>query len=412
MERGDYEVFRPLANIQEEEGPIEFNAPGTADLYTDLGRTKLLLRVKLTTTDNKALANDAPIAPTNNFLHSLFSQVDFKINETLVSPSTNTYAYKSYLETLLSHGAESKDTWLNTELFYKDTGDFEIVDVASDDCSLGFKERASVAASSRVFEMYGRPHLDMLHTDRYLLNGVGMNFKFIRSPKAFHIMGDSANVRVKILAAELHVRRVKINPTISLQHTQTMNGGVTAKYPIRRGVVLSFTIPQGNQSFIKESLTQGQQPRRAFGGIVNNSAFNGTGLQNPFNFLPHGLDYLVMNTGGQSFPSQPLRPDFAAGNYVQAFHSLYQAAGLDCTGRGMDVDYADFARGYAIYGFDFTADMSEGAHVDPVKYGNLCVEGHFSAPLTRPVNFVLYLEFDNVVQIDRARNVITDFASV
>ena len=53
--------------------------------------------------------------------------------------------------------------------------------------------------------------------------------------------------------------------------------------------------------------------------------------------------------------------------------------------------------------------MSEGSHVDPIKHGSLKVEIHFSRQLTSTVNVILYCEYDNLIQIDRARNVITDY---
>ena len=43
-------------------------------------------------------------APVNVLLHSMFSQEDVSLNGTLISSSTNTYPYRSMLETLLSYG--------------------------------------------------------------------------------------------------------------------------------------------------------------------------------------------------------------------------------------------------------------------------------------------------------------------
>ena len=58
--------------------------------------------------DGGHLPLNAADGPVNNWMHSLFSQVDVSLNGTLVTPSTNTYAYRAYIETLLSHGAEAK----------------------------------------------------------------------------------------------------------------------------------------------------------------------------------------------------------------------------------------------------------------------------------------------------------------
>ena len=84
--------------------------PGTADAYIDLANTYLLIR-----------AADTPVVPVNNWLHSLFSQVDVYINDTLVTPSSNTYPFRAYVDTFLSYGDEAKNTQLTSQLWYKDT---------------------------------------------------------------------------------------------------------------------------------------------------------------------------------------------------------------------------------------------------------------------------------------------------
>ena len=54
-----------------------------------------------------------PVGPVNNWLHSLFTQVDVYLN--------NTYAYRAYIETLLSYGTDGKVTQLTCQLWHKDT---------------------------------------------------------------------------------------------------------------------------------------------------------------------------------------------------------------------------------------------------------------------------------------------------
>ena len=52
---------------------------------------------------------DAVVGPTNLLLNSLFSQVDVFFNDKLISSSSNTYAYRAYLETLLNYGKAAKN---------------------------------------------------------------------------------------------------------------------------------------------------------------------------------------------------------------------------------------------------------------------------------------------------------------
>ena len=100
-------------------GPIEFLIPGSGDDYLDLANTMLHVQVKVTRANGDDLALVDPVGPVNNWLHSLFSQVDVYLNGALVTPSTTyTYAYHAYIETLLKYGP--KDTQLTGQLWHKD----------------------------------------------------------------------------------------------------------------------------------------------------------------------------------------------------------------------------------------------------------------------------------------------------
>ena len=147
-------------------GPIEFMLPGTGDAYLDLANTYLLIRAKVVRGDGTDLAADTQVAPVNNLLHSLFSQVDVYINDTLVTPSSNTYPYRAYVETLLSYGAEAKKTQLTSQLWYKNTAGH--MDATLDNGgNAGLAERRKYIAESRFVEMMGRLHVDLFLQDQW-----------------------------------------------------------------------------------------------------------------------------------------------------------------------------------------------------------------------------------------------------
>ena len=58
---------------------------------------------------------------SNYILATLFNQVDVSFGGTIISTSSNTYAYQAILETLLNYGEEAKSTQLGMGLFSKDT---------------------------------------------------------------------------------------------------------------------------------------------------------------------------------------------------------------------------------------------------------------------------------------------------
>jgi len=80
------------------------------DKTIDLSKNSLLyVRAKATDAQGADLGADTAVRPTNLLLHSMFSQIDISLNGTLISSSTNTYAYRSIIETLLSFGEYAKN---------------------------------------------------------------------------------------------------------------------------------------------------------------------------------------------------------------------------------------------------------------------------------------------------------------
>ena len=350
----------------------------------------------------------------NLLLHTLFSRVDCKLN-TLVTANVDTYPYKAYLETILSHGSASSKSWLQAELYEEDNPCNDNYDPTVGGAQPGIKKRNARIKESRTFQLIGRPHVDIFMQDKYLLPGVDIDLKFTKSPTQFHLLGGTAlkRVRVEIISALLLVRSVKVNPGVSLAHIEELQKDIPAKYPLRRGIVTTFVVPAGTQSFSRENLIIGQLPRRVFLGLVTNSTFNSNGKQNPFNFQHFSLNYLTLSSNDQSFPHEaPLTPYFRDGcRYAEVLSLLYQTMNVHNSDRELVINYDNYTQGYTLYGFYLTTDMCEGAHIDPIKHGALRLEAHFGMGLTRPINVICYAEYDNTLQIDGNRNVLVDYAT-
>ena len=74
LEKGHWIGHQPVSSVSDG-GPITFLSPGTED-YVDLSKTILVVRAKVTKADGANLDADEKVGVVNNFLHSLFKQVD------------------------------------------------------------------------------------------------------------------------------------------------------------------------------------------------------------------------------------------------------------------------------------------------------------------------------------------------
>ena len=395
--------------------PLEFHVQASPDGYIDLGRTKLQLTLRIAKKSGAALAEDAKVTTANLLRHILFSQVDCKLNDTLVTANVGTYPYKAYLETILSHRSNSSKSFLQAELYEEDNPCNNHYDPTAQGVQPGIKKRNARIKGSKTFQLIGRPHVDIFMQDKYLLPGVDIDLKFTKSPTPFHLLGGTIlrRTEVAIINSQLLVRKVNVNPAVGLAHVEELQKGVPTKYPLRRGVVTTFIVPASTWSFSREKLTSGQLPRRVFLGLITNSTFNGNGKENPFNFQHFNLNYLSLSSDNQRFPHETvLTPYFGGGRrYAEVLSLLYQATNVHNSDRGLVINYNNYTRGYTIYGFDLTSDMCDGAHIDPIKHGALRLEAHFGMGLTRPINVICYAEYDNMLQINRDRNVLIDYTA-
>jgi len=99
----------------------------------------------------------------------------------------------------------------------------------------------------------------------------------------------SANAfQAKTDSAIMFVIKVKLSPSVFLAHSKALENS-TAKYPIRRAVCKTVTIPNTFQDINIEKLFLGHFPSRLVIGLLANDAFNGAYDRNPFSFAHYNL---------------------------------------------------------------------------------------------------------------------------
>ena len=94
---------------------------------------------------------------------------------------------------------------------------------------------------------------------------------------------------------------------------------------------------------------------------------------------------------------------------IRHHNSVFSGTGKLNADEGLYIDRWDYSRGYALYAFDLTADLGEDDHFSLVREGSVRLVLKFSAALANTVTVIAYAEFENVIEIDRNRNVVFDF---
>ena len=332
------------------------------------------------------------------------------MNDTVVTSSNNTYAYRAYLETLLSYGPSAKKSQLTSALYYKDVaGHMNDSNPHHEDSkNVGFQSRSAFSTRG-TFDMVGIIHSDLFFQSKFLLNDINIKIRLVRNKDSFCLMGAAdATFKIRIVDCKLHVRKVRLSPSVFVAHAKALEKG-NAKYPIKRTICKTFTIPAGNLDASQESLFSGQLPTRIVIGCVQNRGFNGAYNLNPFNFEHFNLTQVKIYLDGQQHSIRPLETDFANHLYVTAYTSLFAGTGKLYKDEGNGLTREDFEGGYALYAFDLTPDLADGGHFNLLKQGNVRLDLKFGAALESTINVIAYAEFENCLEVDRSRNIIFDY---
>ena len=409
LEYGQYVEFHPVATLTDA-GPLEFLISAENTNYIDLANSYLYVRASITNADGSALAENAVVAPECNFLHTLWSQCDLYMNGSLVTPSNADYAYRAYIETLLSFGKEAKESQLSSVLWYRNTsGHFD----EKTDTNVGFTRRKAMAAQSSEIEMLGRLHTDLTFQNRYLLSGVEIRIRLIRAKDAFCLHGNAAlnGVKVSLKDVSFFCRKIKPNPSVQLAHVKALQHG-TAKYPLRRVEMKTFTVPAGNFSITKENLFLGQLPTRVVMGLVDNEAYNGLLSKSAFNFKHHNINFISLYRDGVQIPGKALQPNFAQNRFIRSYMRLFTQTGQFNRDTGNGISRDEYKDGCALFVFDLTPHLDSGdVNFELIKHGNLRLELHFESAPQRTLTVTVLAEYDNLLEIDLERRVAFDYTA-
>jgi len=201
---------------------------------------------------------------------------------------------------LLSYGPAAKNSQLSVNLWLEDTADH--FDTLGAD-NAGYTKRKALTANSSEVDMMGKLHLDMCFQQRHLISGVDVKLRLIRANDTFCLVGDG-QCKVKLKDVEVFCRKVRPSDAVRLAHIKALQKS-TAKYPLRRVEVKSFTLPRGNLSWTKESVFLGQLPKRLIVGFVDNDAYNGSFQKKKLQFeaLQHQLPFVGKGRGTDLFKS-------------------------------------------------------------------------------------------------------------
>ena len=423
IEDAHWDNIQPHPNF-DQSPVVRYDITGTNSHYLDLSATELHVTFKIITSRGVS-PNVAPhekVALTNNFLHSMFEQCQVFLNNVPVENTNKCYAYRAYLENLLCYSKEAKQNLLRGDFFFHEDkkvtewaakgGENKLVDATEQYAIEAKKGTPAVNQPSKTYEAYGKIHCDIFNIAKYLLNNIDVKVVLTRAADRFCLLSDGVEAFVSIENTFLRIRRVKISNAVMLAHAMALEQ-TTAKYPIKRVLVKPFVIPTNSSMFTISGIHFGIMPTRVVMGFVKTTAFSGVYKEDPYYFNHIGVSYLNLKVASRALPyAQGIRTSYIkTTNYTQGYLTLHKNIREASHG----ISYEGYKEGHTLYAFDLTPDLCSADHFNLLRDGSLDLDVQLDYSgtdlLTKDKSHtaIFYLEFDNIIEITKDRQVLVDY---
>ena len=397
---------------------VTFNIPGSGTQYTDLSRTLLYVRIRITDMNGNTFVQDKDKSalPVDQILHSMWSSVDIKFNSKLVSTSGNNYMYKSLIENLLNYGENSRKFQMNSIGFSGESGNFAQTHPTKPPVNYGLKNRSDwfkkveqmpgATNDPTSIEFMGPLMADICNLDRYILNGVEIDVKLWPNRDEFRLIThpSGTEAKLKIEEIKLLVCKITLSPMTLLAHSEVLKDDHVAVYPIQKTDIRTKNIPKDSYGETIENIYQGQVPSRLIIGLVESEAYSGSYNKNPYHFNHFNISKVGFYVDGESVPTIPLELNFTDNKYLQGLMSLYQVSGKLNEDADIGITRNSYREGYALIGFEVDPTSStDFTYLGQRKTGRTRLEISFSRPLPKAVSLILYAVFPQNIIIDESR---------
>ncbi|KAH7701218.1 Protein F19G12.2 [Aphelenchoides avenae] len=178
----------------------------------------------------------------------------------------------------------------------------------------------------------------------------------------------------------------------------------TAKYPMRRTEIRSSFITAGRTEYTYNVFTN-VIPRRLVVAMVDNQAFKGDYMKDPYNFQP--MNEIQVNAGGLVYPTvayrmnwspQPGRPVTFLRPYMDMMDATMASPNLT-----NGISPVMFMAGWTMFVIPLTSTLEDTEGFEIIKNGTTTIHLRFNTALQRGVELVILGEFDQILSIDQNR---------
>lgn len=333
-------------------------------------------------------------APANGIGFTAFSYASVQIGNEFICGDNKYDVYKNYLEYLLGHSKEAKDTWMKYCLMYKedDPGQFDDTTVASrirvpetvenppqennageetflrDDVAdlisnAAFNWKYEVYSGQTKVKTVAKLLYPLSQTKAVLPPGINMRISLNKNEDKWILLCDPPGKRMKFKIDDIYMTaRVSVPvPQIFEQIVkQLIAVDGFARYPFLRSSISGpFHLPTTQTEF-HFTVFNKYPPSSAFIFCVDAEACKGSFAKNPFRFLNPMYKRLALEVEGTTYPTNgynfgdTFSPDPLSAQCKQVYQDLFKVLQQQYGGANCGLSYEAFLDGSTVIGIQIS----------------------------------------------------------
>jgi hypothetical protein len=252
--------------------------------------------------------------------------------------------------------------------------------------------------------------LDFWLQEQYLPDACDVQIKLTRNAPSFCCQvakGVTDYPKVKILRAELWLRKVSPSPSVIAGHMAGLSK-MNAVWPYNAHKIITSHHQKGATNISIADCCQGIFPKCMIVGMLDTDAYNGSWGTSPFNFQHFNVSEIGTMINGQHIPQQPYTPDFANKNVAREYLCLTMMLGREFSTNTIGLTLADYLDGYTFFAFNYAPDLMLTGHGHPARLGNIHLNIKFLKALEQNITILLFCVYDTQIELTGQGNVILD----
>lgn len=440
---GSHELFLFPRTSIEKEGNIQFKIATGSDEFLDPFEMYIFCVTRILRPDGTdletghlsvdgtragetyvATPNRAKVLLVNGINSAWFKNINIRLNGEVIASGDNMYMYKADLENRLSYPKDVKEGILNVSGFQEEEIAFDdlpanlpqtfwtepdVYDSANRNKMNLVKRLLKSQGSQHVFTM-GRLHSELFDQPKLLPPNTVLDVELDRNSTDFLKLTqqDDQNHYVKLDQCYLLVRIARVNTAVTNDIEHMTFKGKSLMYPIRRVEMSYYSKGPNTNDLSKTDIFNNKVlPRRIFICMVRQTAFSGSGNQDPFNYQHFNLRRIALRTGGRIEPLPPLECDFDRKDWLKPLYALRSATGSFLNDGEIGIDFDNFTKRNVIVGWDLTGSrIRAGEAFEMIRNKTVDLEIKLAEPIADfVVNVIIYAEFDSEIEINENRDV-------